>query len=458
MSTGGEMNIFICGYHSSEVVDSSAIFDQVRIEMNLHPEKLSVVSEVADRVISDQSRVQVLFSRHASFRFAYSPLQRFVGYLSVRLSEIASERKLSGGSRVLGQCIVDMGPIVFRGLQMTAVCPVYASGPNEDPDLVGWLALAFCVSGPRKALETAGLAAFKYLSVSIEAPPPAPRELRTLCIIPGETTSPVVGPSDKNGWRLEFKVASCADTDAIVNTVGIASHSGALSFAPNPLTLAVVLGGGAAPALEVRLLSRSGLEGRAVVLLSHDWLSSGRPVELVLPLRGAGGEKACSLPLAVHLSGLPTASDGTNPASLQNSLALKTSTMTSSLVDYELSFEELNVCDPDWHIKMELCVEACVSVFAAHGEGLKRYMHRTVVTMEDAERSAMVVSLALEGGEAAVLTVVARDAARPGCPEVPSIRLLHICTSKYHWLACRLLAVNWTCLKHYPRMNPSDVT
>lgn len=431
-SIGGRLSVYALGFRLADADvgsrSTSSICDQIRIEVTLMPEKQLVLAATSGKLSLADGAIACEWSCAQSVVFSYSPQQRQVGFLTVRITEVCSAKKLSNRSAVLGSGSIDLCALVFKKQQHVVRLPVHSRGAacemlsvSSSPtsgvgELAGWVMLGLGVDADASELKASTLLAW----AGMLAPPSPHKGTRSLCILLGEVQS--LSLEDKthtmDSARLHVTVLSAAPAVHL----SLAAHANRAtsdpSASPGQLTATVDLAI-AALYVEVRLTLDQTVLGRSYLSIPRDWLESGRPCDLVVPLRGGGGAKVGVLPIALSLSSAQPSAASTTP-----SPATTSSSRSGPVGRWAVLLSQANVFDPSWRFALIPHFEFCLSVYIAdRTEPIACFARCTVSGTQNlnvvAELSSSLV-WAEDEVDSAWLSVVCRDLGRPGCPEVAS--------------------------------------
>lgn len=77
-SDGGQLSVFVHGFRGASFVQSN-IYDELRIEVTVFPEKQRVFSSSTAKTYSAEGYLEGQWEGSAKFNYAYTHMQRFVG-------------------------------------------------------------------------------------------------------------------------------------------------------------------------------------------------------------------------------------------------------------------------------------------------------------------------------------------------------------------------------------------
>jgi hypothetical protein len=78
-SVGGDLYLCLGGYRHSQIVQENSIYDVLKADVSLFPEKSLVCFASSDVNMSVDGYMQVEWNHTSSLKFSYSHLQRYVG-------------------------------------------------------------------------------------------------------------------------------------------------------------------------------------------------------------------------------------------------------------------------------------------------------------------------------------------------------------------------------------------
>ena len=338
-------------------------------------------------------------------------------YLSLRISEVAS-RKLITHTHVIGHAVLDLGPVVFRSQRSAFTLPVYRTDLSrsraESEEPVGWLVLSLGQRCGVDELKQQALSAWASLS-PLTSGDPSPEMV--LSFVLGNIRSLAL-PREAKSSEPRVELAAVSPHGYECRSVSTLWRDAELVCSPRLVHLPLAMTG-TIPALEVRLIVEEAVVAKSSVGVPFDWVKSGKPVDILLPLRDGKGGRAALLPLAMQLT--PKAPEQTRQSELSPK---STSPAHQGKLEIVLGFSEPNISDPSWHFDLELNFECTLTVFMTGIETPLESRGRSTTSLLNSDPSSTTLCpLAFDmftedSVECALLTVVVRDAARPTCPEV----------------------------------------
>lgn len=347
------------------------------------------------------------------------------------MSECGSPKKLISKSQLIGIAILDMGSVVFRSQTGTYVLPVYKNSPTKSlseeslaAEAVGWVVLSVGQGGNANSLP--GLSSSVWNAISSAAVSSDAPAVGTLTVMLGSLQSVTV-PQALAHVEPRLLLATQSpwghDTSAIPASW---RDGGEIALSSSQLELPVATAGSAMPVIEVTLMIGETVAGRASVGVPFAWVSSGRPLDISVPLRNSEGGRAAILPLALKFS----ASSQEQPLRSRTTGAPTSPSLTRSLraerqwQAVTLSFSEPNIMDPGWRFDLELSFECSLSVFVPGVEEPLVSQGRSSSSLPSNDASSSVTcsldvdAVDEDAMESALLTVVVRDVARPTYPAI----------------------------------------